>query len=66
MLCPLAPKGLTSFQLYAGLPDFSWYMIPRPEKNVPNEHKMYQMVIQYTKCQPNIPNGYKIYQHFPI
>jgi hypothetical protein len=31
----------------AGLPDFSWYMIPKPEKNVPNEHKMYQMVMEY-------------------
>jgi hypothetical protein len=23
-----------------GLPDFSWHMIPKPEKYVPNEHKM--------------------------
>jgi hypothetical protein len=38
-----------------GLPDFSWYMIPNPEKNVTNEHKMYQMVI-------NIPNVRKIFQ----
>jgi hypothetical protein len=35
-------------------------------KNVPNEHKMYQMVIKYPKCLLNIPNGHKIYQHFPI
>jgi hypothetical protein len=33
----------------AGLPDFSWYMIPKNRKNVPNYHKMYQMVIQYPK-----------------
>jgi hypothetical protein len=24
----------------SGLPDFSWYMIPKLEKNVTNEHKM--------------------------
>jgi hypothetical protein len=30
-----------------GLPDFSWYVIPKTEKNVPNEYKMYDMVIKY-------------------
>jgi hypothetical protein len=35
--------------LQTGLPDFSWYMIPKLEKNVPNEYKMYQMVIKYPK-----------------
>jgi hypothetical protein len=34
-----------------GLPDFSWYMIPKAEKNVPNEHETYQMVIKYPKCK---------------
>jgi hypothetical protein len=29
-------------------------------KNVPNEHKMYQMVIKYPKWLQNIPNGHKI------
>jgi hypothetical protein len=29
------------------LTDFSWQMIPNPEKNVRNEYKMYQMVITY-------------------
>jgi hypothetical protein len=28
---------------------FSWYILPKPE-NVPNEHKMYQMVIKCPKC----------------
>jgi hypothetical protein len=33
-----------------GLPDFSWYMIPKPEKMCYiNKHKMYQMVIKYPK-----------------
>jgi hypothetical protein len=32
-----------------GLPDFSWSMIPKLEKNVPNEHKMDRMVIKYPK-----------------
>jgi hypothetical protein len=36
----------------AGLPDFSWYMIPKPEKctkltqNVPNGHKISQMSVK--------------------
>jgi hypothetical protein len=39
----------------AGLPDFSWYMIPKPEKctkwthNVPNVHKISQMSVKYYK-----------------
>jgi hypothetical protein len=37
---------------YLGLPDFSWYMIPKPEK--------------CTKGTQTIPNGHKISQHFPI
>jgi hypothetical protein len=40
-------------------------MIPKPE-NVPNEHKMYQMVIKYPKCPYNIPNGRKIYPFFNL
>jgi hypothetical protein len=35
-------------------------------KNVPNQQKVYQMVIQYPKCPQNIPNGHKKYTHFPI
>jgi hypothetical protein len=34
----------------AGLPDFSPYLIPKPEKNLPKGHKMHQMVIKYLKC----------------
>jgi hypothetical protein len=38
-------------QSQPGLPDFSWYTIPKLEKNVqPNEHKLYQMVVKYPKC----------------
>jgi hypothetical protein len=34
----------------AGLPDFSWYKIPKGEKiNAPNDHKMYQRTIKCTK-----------------
>jgi hypothetical protein len=32
----------------AGLPDFSWYKMPKREK--------------YTKLPQTIPNGYEIYQ----
>jgi hypothetical protein len=33
-----------------GLPDFSWHIVPKPEKNVPNEHKIYLMVKNNPKC----------------
>jgi hypothetical protein len=32
----------------AGLPDFSWYKIPK-RKNIPNYHQLYQMSIKYNK-----------------
>jgi hypothetical protein len=35
-------------ELFPGLPDFSWYNIPKLGK--------------YTKLSPNIPNVHKIYQ----
>jgi hypothetical protein len=38
-----------------GLPDFSWYMIPKPEK-------MYQKDSKCTKWIQNVPNGHKICQ----
>jgi hypothetical protein len=33
-----------------GLPDLSWYNIPKAGCNVPNDHKIYQMDITSTKC----------------
>jgi hypothetical protein len=54
-----------------GLPDFSWCNIPKWGKNklhticpqnIPNGHKIDQMVVKYTKWPRNIPNGHKIYQ----
>jgi TPR repeat protein len=33
-------------------------------KNIPNDHKLYQTAINYTKWPQNIPNGHKIYKHF--
>jgi hypothetical protein len=47
--CTYVAKGL-HFKYVPGLPDFSWYLIPKP-----NEHKMYQIVI-------NNPNVRKIFQ----
>jgi hypothetical protein len=44
----------------AGLPDFSWCMMPKPEKctkciqNVPNGHKISQISIKYSKWPQNI------------
>jgi hypothetical protein len=43
------------------LPDFSWYLVPKPEKctkstqNVPNVLKLFQMSLKYSKCPLNIP-----------
>jgi hypothetical protein len=53
---------ITSFYMKAGLPVFSCYMIPKLERNVPNEHKMYQMNTKCTKWTQNVPNGHKISQ----
>jgi hypothetical protein len=39
----------------AGLPDFSWY-------NIPKRDKIYQMTLKYTKGPQNIPNDHKIHQ----
>jgi hypothetical protein len=49
----------------AGLPDFSWYNIPKTGKKLPNDHKMYQIAIRCTKLLSNIPNGQKIYKQCP-
>jgi hypothetical protein len=40
------PRG-ELWSLGVGFPDFSWYVIPKLEKNVPNGHKMSQMSIKY-------------------
>jgi hypothetical protein len=37
-----------------GLPDLSWYNIPKRGKN--------KITVKYTKWPQNIPNGHKIYQ----
>jgi hypothetical protein len=44
------------------LPDFSRCMIPKPGKNVPNAHKMYQMKTKCTKWKQNVPKEHKMYQ----
>jgi hypothetical protein len=62
------PIGKTIYRLIkSGLPDFSWYMLPKREKIVPNEHKNVQNSYKIFQMGPyNIPNGRKIYQYFPI
>jgi hypothetical protein len=38
----------------ARLPDFSWYNIPqhtKTGKSIPNDHKIYQIVVEYSKWQ---------------
>jgi hypothetical protein len=44
------------------LPDFSSYNIPKREK-IPNDLKIYQMAIKYTKWSSNRPSGHKTDQH---
>jgi hypothetical protein len=46
---PCAFLKWNSSRLWPGLPDFSWYMIPKREK--------------CTKLTQNVPNGNKIYQN---
>jgi hypothetical protein len=58
------------FGWQAGLPDFCWYMIPKPEKmntkctkwsrNIPNVHKILQMAIKYINIFQS-----KVLQNFP-
>jgi hypothetical protein len=48
----------------SGLPDFSRYNIPKTEK-LPNDHKMYQMVLKYTILR-KIDKTDKKYQHLPL
>jgi hypothetical protein len=51
--------------LCSGLPDFSWYYIPKRE-NIPNDHKIYQSAIQYTKWPEDWPKGHTKYNHLPF
>jgi hypothetical protein len=39
---------------------FSWCVIPKLEKNVPNQHKTYQINTKCTKSTQNVPNDNKI------
>jgi hypothetical protein len=32
-------------------------------ENIPNDHKIYQSALKYTKWPENGPNGHKIYKH---
>jgi hypothetical protein len=48
-----------------GLPDFSWYKIPKWRKNMPNYYELYQMSIKYNKRPKKGPSFHKIYQHLP-
>jgi hypothetical protein len=53
-------------QNIAGLPDFSWYNIPKREKIIPNNQKISQMATKYPKLQQNRPDWQKTYQHLPL
>jgi hypothetical protein len=43
---------------------FFLVQLTKTVKNIPTDHKMYQMDIIYTKRLLNIPNGHKINQLF--
>jgi hypothetical protein len=49
------PSGQPAWHCQSGLTDFSWCMIPKPEK-------MYQMNTKYTEWSQNIPNIHKVFQ----
>jgi hypothetical protein len=51
--------------LASGLPDFSWYIIPKLGKTNINP-KIYQMAIKHTRWPLSRQNGHKIYQHLPL
>jgi hypothetical protein len=49
------------------LPDFSWYNIPKNGKNIPKDHKMFQVTVKYTQWQQKRPNCLSLkYQHLPL
>jgi hypothetical protein len=48
---PRIDKVLDEGQCTPGLPDFSWY-------NIPKRGKIYQITIKYTKWPYNRPNGH--------
>jgi hypothetical protein len=35
-------------------------------KNIPSDHKLYQIAIKYTTWPKTVPSGHKIFQHFPF
>jgi hypothetical protein len=51
---------------WSGMPDFPWYKIPKRGKNIPIDHKIYQIAVKYTNWPQSRPNGQKIYQHLPL
>jgi hypothetical protein len=53
---------LTLHYSLPGLPDLSWYNIPKRKKYIPNIYKIYQMATKCTKWPQNVPNGHKMYQ----
>jgi hypothetical protein len=38
----------------------------KTEKNIPNDHKIYQMAVKHTKTPRYRPTGHKMYQHLPV
>jgi hypothetical protein len=50
-----------------GLPDFSWYKMPKRRKNIPNHHTIYQMATKIPNGRKiGRPNGHKMYTHLPL
>jgi hypothetical protein len=35
-------------------------------KNIPDDHKLYEIVTKYTRWPYTLPNGHKIYQYLPL
>jgi hypothetical protein len=56
-------KELAVHRQLTGLPDFSWYNLPKREKYTKRE-KIYQITAKHTKWPLNISDGHEICQYF--
>jgi hypothetical protein len=52
--------------LHARVTRFFLVQHTKTGKNIPNNHKLFQIDTKYTKWPQKKPNGHKIYQHLPF
>jgi hypothetical protein len=59
---PQSETGQQKFEIEIRVARFFLAQHTKTGNHVPNDHKMYQMAIKYSKWSQNIPNGLKIFQ----